>query len=227
MGSSSTFQVSAMLVLTYFVSATILGISGLYEWYPLLPSIITYVDNGASPAGAMHVLFALAEITLSMFVVLIYKTLRPRPLSQGKLWSPVINVVEYVVAYNLAMLIVHAVFFRPEVAAAIKIGMSIVVLIPAALSAVILLVLGIKSKIGTGTSIKNAFIDFVKGSTVVKLLFSAFSVALVIMFVAIFLELTYGIDNFLGNIMSSGISLFFELLIMLFGVSLLVNAIKQ
>jgi len=229
-GNADTFQVSAQLLLTYFVSYTLLGIVGVsvaWQWFPLTASVPDLVDHGFTLDRAVLVIFGIAETTLAMFLALIWKTLFPGSLFHSRLFAPVVKVLENVLIFNVAMAGVHYVIFTDKFAEAIRITISVVVLIPAVLSAFAYLHLGISSKLNIGKSATNAFLDFLKNSTIAKLLFSALSVTLLVLFILILLELTVGVQNLFTTARSVGVSFFAVVLIMLFGFSLIGKAIRQ
>jgi len=200
---------------------------GQWEWFPLAVSVADLVDDGFSLRCAVLVIFGLAETTLAMFLVLILKTLFPGSFFKSRILGPIVKVLEYVLAFNIAMAIVHYIIFTEKFAQAVKITISVVVLIPAVLSVVLFVYFGVRKQVEIAVATKNAFIDFLKESTLTKLLFSAFSVTLLILFILVFAELTVGIQGLFATATTTGLTLFFVVLIMQFGISLLDRAVKQ
>jgi len=228
-GARSILQIGAMLVLTYFVSYSLMsavGLSGHLEWYPLVDSVVSYVDNGFSLHVVTNIVLGLAETTLGMFVVISFKTLIPGGSSSGGLLAPVWLVLQYVILFNLAMAFVHYVVFTSWMAQGIRLFLAILVLVPSIMNGILRIKLGARLSAQATQSITSAFIDFITSSQVTKMLFTAFTVMLVVLFVIIIIQLTIGVSQFFGNTTST-MSIFMAGLIMLYGMSLMFRSMRN
>ena len=220
-----TLQFCAMFVLTFFVSYSLLCVTKLdkkFETYPLMDSIVSYVNQGLSLDIVVKITIGLAETTLGMFFAILFKILVPiKFVSRHRLMSPVFVILEYVVIFNLSIAAVHYLVFSPIIEQVFRLFISLIVLIPAVISAICRIRFGLKPNNQSGEILASSFSSFLKSSILVKLLFSALSAMLVVLFIAIGIEMVFSIEIFFGSPQFTFGGLFIPILIMLFGMSLI------